>query len=275
MQDSKKLYKVVIGNDSFITPYRNFKFELGKEYHCDNFNDNHNINCAAGFYSTEIEGLIYTWLDFANYRVIETENWGRNVKYDIYKWRWEYTKGIRVVPIEEIKALALAEEERIGYKLSEALFPIRPFQKDTIHIGEKDIDSIKKYGAVLKYEFMDVMEIITESVNDKKLINILENSFVDVFVEVSTKVKSEICHFRKDKGVYVDYLKMNNALSLSSWIYIASMFPNIKKWGDLGDYASEAFMAIAALWRKGIIVCYDGNDWYIIQKEKITKIDLE
>ena len=53
-----KLLKVL--NKDLKSPYQNFQFEIGKKYHCEDF-DESNKDCSSGFYATDIDGLPYAY----------------------------------------------------------------------------------------------------------------------------------------------------------------------------------------------------------------------
>jgi hypothetical protein len=65
------------------------------------------------------------------------------VEIDQFKRRYERIKLIRQVPNEEVKELALALESKVGYKLSEALFPVNLMVKYGAYTQEK---MLKSYG---------------------------------------------------------------------------------------------------------------------------------
>ena len=72
----KKLYKVL--NKDMASPFQNFKYEIGKEYICKDFDENINNDCSKGFYATDIEGLPYSFNIFKkiqfNYNIININN---------------------------------------------------------------------------------------------------------------------------------------------------------------------------------------------------------
>ena len=49
-----KLLKVL--NQDLKSPYQKFKFEIGKKYHCEDFDESEQ-ECSRGFYANDIDGL--------------------------------------------------------------------------------------------------------------------------------------------------------------------------------------------------------------------------
>ena len=116
-----KLYKVL--NQDLKSPYQNFQFEIGKKYHCENFNTS-DEECSRGFYATDIDGLPYAYN--IHRKVFECEVGGKSKEFNIYKRRYENMKLIREVPREELVKLAKPRDLILGYKLSEIINPINP-----------------------------------------------------------------------------------------------------------------------------------------------------
>ena len=111
-------------NKDLKSPYQNFKFEIGKKYHCKDF-DESDKECSNGFYATDIDGLPYAYN--IHRKVFECEVWGRSKEFDIYKRRYENMKLIREVNKKKLVKLAKPRDLILGYKLSEVINPINPF----------------------------------------------------------------------------------------------------------------------------------------------------
>ena len=119
-----QLYKVL--NKDMHSPFQDFAFERGKEYICKDFDDNPNNACSKGFYATDIDGLPYTYNIHRD--VWESEVGGKSVEIDQFKRRYETFKVLELVDKCSLKQLALEWELKVGYRLSEVLFPINPLQ---------------------------------------------------------------------------------------------------------------------------------------------------
>ena len=141
----KLMYKVLKRDETgkLVSPIQDFEYIPGKEYYCQNFDTDRNRECSHGFYATDIDGLIYSFRNLPKYEVWEVEVGGRKVEIDQFKRRYERIKLIRQVPNEEVKELALALESKVGYKLSEALFPVNLMVKYGAYTQEK---MLKSYG---------------------------------------------------------------------------------------------------------------------------------
>jgi hypothetical protein len=147
MGSGKKFYKVL--NSDMLSPSFKFKYKLGKEYHCDNFDSNKNVDCTYGFYATEFEGIPFHFSEIKRRRVFECDVRGKEVRFDLYKHRHEYIRLTREIPYDELKEMAEKEEERLGYKLSEVLFPAFLHPSSPVKRGfmlkRSDIDLAKKW----------------------------------------------------------------------------------------------------------------------------------
>src|SRR5690606_11221879 len=143
----KLMYKVLKRDKTgkLVSPIQDFEYIPGKEYYCQNFDTDRNRECSHGFYATDIDGLIYSFRNLLKYEVWEVEVGGRKVEINQFKRRYERIKLIRQVPSEEVKELALALESKVGYKLSEALFPVNPFKIKAQSVTEQEIELLKRW----------------------------------------------------------------------------------------------------------------------------------
>ena len=144
------MYKVLKRVDGkCVSPFQEYKYEPGKQYECEDFDSNPHKDCSRGFHATGIDGLIYSFRNLPGYEVWEVETGGRSVEINQFKRRYEQIKLIREVPLDEVKELALAEEEKVGYKLAEALFPVNPLLvKRTGPVTEDEIELLKKWDSI-------------------------------------------------------------------------------------------------------------------------------
>ena len=97
----KQLYKVLKGD--LVSPFQNFQYELGKKYHCDNFDATFSNPCSNGFYATDLDGLPYTFRYNKNQLIILCNVWGKEVEIDLYKRRYGNIELIEVLPFSQIK----------------------------------------------------------------------------------------------------------------------------------------------------------------------------
>jgi len=135
-------------DENMQSPFREFKYEVDKWYHCKNFDENPAEDCSYGFYATGIEGLTYAYQK--GRRVFEVEVDGKNVNIDTLKRRWEKMKIVRELTADEIKKLAKEYEPICGYKLCEALFPFNPLidGNPRHRVTKKDIKNLNKWASV-------------------------------------------------------------------------------------------------------------------------------
>ena len=216
--------KLKVLNSNLTSPFKEFKYELGKQYVCENFNSDPTQDCAEGFYATDIEGLFYSFN--IDRKVYEVEVEGKQVIFDQFKQRFEKQTLIREVPFEEIKELALAEEVRLGYKLSEILFPVNPLLIESEPVTEKEIALLREWASVRASVRASVWASVWDSVG------------ASVWDSVGDSVED----------------------SVEAYIY--SLFPNIKDWKYINHKEGEnPFQSAIDLWHKGLVPSFDEHTW--------------
>lgn len=231
----KQLYKVL--DKDLVSPFQKFQYEVGKEYRCNNFNEDASMDCASGFYATDIKGLPYSFN--ACKKVFLCEVWGRSVEIDAFKRRYSRIRLLEEVPHAEIKRLAMEKEVEVGYKLAEALFPVNPLlvkRSDTVSADE--IALLKKWHSVIYSVGHNVWRSVIHSVRH----SIGHSVVYSVGLSVIHSVGLSVGH--------------------SVWAYIGTLFPNIKNWKYIDHKEGEyPFQSGADLWRAGLVPSYDGNTW--------------
>ena len=145
-----KLYKVVLNNNGkLVSPYQDFEFVPNKKYICTDFDTDTTEDCSRGFYATDIEGLTYAFRNLPCYEIWECEVGGRKVEINAYKRRYEEFQLIRKAEKEEVIFLAKNKEQELGWKLSEALYPINPFiDRKCSEVTEQDIELLKQWASI-------------------------------------------------------------------------------------------------------------------------------
>ena len=156
-----KLLKVL--NKDLKSPYQDFQFEIGKKYHCEDF-DESNKDCSSGFYATGIDGLPYAYN--IHRKVFECEVGGKSKEFNIYKRRYENMKLIREVSKDELIELAKPRDLILGYKLSEVINPINPLltKQRREKVTDKEIELLKQWGTVWDSVRGSVWDSVCESV---------------------------------------------------------------------------------------------------------------
>ena len=144
-----KLLKVL--HKDLTSPYQGFEFELGKTYVCDDF-DTSDEECSNGFYAVGFNGLVYAInKDGKKHSVFEVEVGGRSKEFNQFKRRYEEITIVRELSDDEIKEGLLACEEKEGYKVCEACYPIHPFSVEPIPLedAKKLLQEWKKVWALI------------------------------------------------------------------------------------------------------------------------------
>jgi hypothetical protein len=222
----KTLYKVL--NKDKCSPFQDFKYRIGEKYHCKDFDTDKNIQCSNGFYATDIDGLIYSFR--LNRKVFSCEVWGKEIEIDEFKRRYENIRIIKEIPHSDIKQMALKIEDKIGYRLSEALFPVYPFEIDYNKVTKKDIELLKKWVSV----WASVEDSVGASVWDS------------VWDSVGNSVRDSV----------------GDSVRASVWAYYSSLFFNINQWKYIKHRKGvNPFQSCIDLWHKGLVPSYDGRTW--------------
>jgi hypothetical protein len=252
----KPMYKVLKRNETgkLVSPIQNFEYIPGKEYYCQDFDTDRNRECSHGFYATDIDGLIYSFHNLPGYEVWEVEVGGRKVEIDQFKRRYERIKLIRQVPNEEVKELALALEPKVGYKLSEALFPVNPFKIKAQSVTEQEIELLKRWilvsASVRALVGASVWDLVWDSVRDSVSDLVSDLVWESVIASVNDSVSDLVW-----ESVWDSILDSVSA-------YVSSLFPNIKKWKHIDHPIGEnPFQPAIDLWHRGFVPSFDGKTW--------------
>ena len=143
------------------SPFKGFKFERQKWYHCPDF-DLGDDECSNGFYATPIDGLHYAYRP--GRRVFVAEVRGQSRIFDCMKQRYEDMMLTDELTTDQIKQMALDAEQRVGYRLSEVLFPINPLLLPKITPTEADIILLKQWASVFSSVGDSVFSSVWDSV---------------------------------------------------------------------------------------------------------------
>ena len=240
------MYKVLKRVDGrLLSPFQNYEYEVGKEYVCEDFDSNPENVCSQGLYATSIDGLIYSFRNLPEHCVYECEVSGRKVEIDQFKRRYEKIRLVREVSHEEIKQLALAEEERAGYKLAEALFPVHPLKikrRNPHSVTKGEIKLLKKWASVRDSVWASVGSSVWSSVEDSVWDSVGDSVWDSAWDSVGASVGASVGD--------------------SVWAYISSLFPNIKKWEYIEhEEGINPFQPCIDLWYRGLVPSFDGKTW--------------
>ncbi len=247
-----KLYKVL--NKDLISPYQGFEFELGKKYVCDDF-DTSDDECSKGFYAVDFNGLVYAINNGGQkHSVFEVEVGGRSKEFDQFKRRYEEITILRELAEDEIKTGLLACEEKEGYKVCEACYPIHPFAIEPILL-----EDAKK----LLQEWKKVMTSVGTSVWDSVRVSVWDSVWVSVRVSVWDSIGDSV---RASVGASV-----GDSVWASVWAYISSLFTNIEQWKYVKHEAGvNPFQSGINLWKGGYVPSFDKKTWRLHTKNGIV-----
>ena len=229
MFDLILLLKVL--NKNMTSPFKGFKFERNKWYHCPDF-DLGDDECSNGFYATPIDGLHYAYRPWR--RVFVAEVRGQSRIFDCMKQRYEDMMLTDELTTDQIKQMALDAEQRVGYRLSEVLFPINPLLLPKITPTEADIILLKQWASVFSSVWDSVWDSVRDSVFSSVWASVRDSVWDSVWASVGDSVGA----------------------------YIGSLFPAITKW----EYVNHTpgvypFQSAVDLWRRGLVPSYLGGVW--------------
>ena len=243
-----KLLKVL--NKDLTSPYQGFEFELGKKYVCDDFDTSDN-ECSKGFYAVDFNGIVYALnRSGRKHSVFEVEVGGRSKEFNQFKRRYEEITILRELTDDEIKEGLLACEEKEGYKVCEACYPIHPFSVEPI-----PLEDAKK----LLQEWKKVWASVRASVGASVWASVRASVGASVWDSVGASVWDSV----RDS--------VRASVGDSVWAYVSSLFPNIKKWKYIyHEECVNPFQSCIDLWKGGYVPSFDGKVWRLHTKAGIV-----
>ncbi len=251
--------KLKVLNPGLISPFQSFQYEIGKEYVSKDFDDDVTEDCSAGYYATDIEGLPYSWNIHRECWEVEVN--GKSVIFNQYKQRFEKQTIIRKVEREEMISLAKAEEERLGYLLSEVLFPVNPVLLNRKNVIDKEVELLKQWASVRASVWASVWASVRDSVRDSVGDSVGDSVWASVWDSVGASVRDSV---RDSVGDSVRASVVD-----SVWAYISSLFPNINKWKYIKHKEGvNPFQSGIDLWRAGLVPSFDSKTWRLHGGEK-------
>ena len=203
-------------------------YEIGVWQHCENFDTSDN-ECAPGFYVIPVSELIHYHRPWLGTKVLPAEIKGSSRIFTAAKQRYEYMKLDNPLSDEEIKKLCKEIEPELGYKLSEALYPVNPLLLPKTAVTDKDIKLLRQWDSVGD----SIMESVWNSVCDS-----------------------------------VGYSVWDSVWN-SVGAYIGSLFPSIGKWEYKNhEHSQYPFQSAVNLWYRGLVPSFDGKIWRLHSGEK-------
>jgi hypothetical protein len=267
------MYKVL--KPGRVSPYQEFVYELGKWYECADFAADHDAGhngCASGFYAVEIEGLPYSYRKGDH--IYEVEVGGRNVKWDIYKWRWERLRLVRECSPAEVKRDAREAEARLGYKLTEILWPIDPRRVRRSAIRPKDVAFLGEWASL----GVSLRDSLGASLRDSlwaSLRALLGDSLWDsLWASLGVSLRDSLWDSLWASLWDSLWDSLGGLLWDSLGAYAVSLFPNITEWKHLTHKQHATVLKCAELWRRGIVPLKDDDGWALYRArgwKRLTK----
>ena len=255
-----KLYKVL--NKDLTSPYQGFQFEIDKKYVCDDF-DTSDEECSKGFYAVDFNGLVYAINNCGQkHSVFEVEVGGRSKEFNQFKRRYEEITILRELTEDEIKEGLLACEEKEGYRVYEACYPVHPFEVNPMPLedAKKLLEEWKKVWALIwasvRGSIWDsVWASVKASVMDSVKDSVMASARASVWASVWDSVRASV----------------GDSVWDSVWAYISSLFPNIKKWKYVShEDGVNPFQSCIDLWKGGYVPNFDGKTWRLHTKAGIV-----
>ena len=247
-----KLLKVL--NKNLTSPYQGFQFELGKKYVCENF-DTSDDECSCGFYAVDFNGLVYAINNCGQkHSVFEVEVGGSSKEFNQFKRRYEEITILRELTEDEIKVGLLACEEKEGYRVYEACYPVHPFE-----VNPMPLEDAKKLLEEWEKVRASVLDSVWDSVWDSVGESVMASVRASVWASVRASVRDSVWASVRD----------------SVWAYISSLFPNIKKWKYINHKEGvNPFKSCIDLWKGGYVPSFDGKTWRLHTKDGIVWEDV-
>jgi len=251
-----KLLKVL--NKDLTSPYQGFQFEIGKKYVCDDF-DTSDEECSNGFYAVDFNGLVYAINNGGQkHSVFEVEVGGRSKEFNQLKRRYEEITILRELTDDEIKEGLLACEEKEGYRVYEACYPVHPFE-----VNPMPLEDAKK----LLQEWKKVWASVGDSVGDSVRDSVGYSVMASVRDSVRASVRASVGDSVRDSVMAL----VGASVMASVWAYISSLFPNIKKWKYVNhEDGVNPFQSCIDLWKGGYVPSFDGKTWRLHTKAGIV-----
>jgi len=253
------------------SPFQDFKYEMGEEYICPDFDENINNPCSNGFYATDLNGLPYSFN--VNKEVFACEVSGKSVELDQFKRRYEKISLTKKVSHSNLRALV--KDYKCDYDLLSVLFPTHPLKLKPKKLQKKDMDNLKKWVSVWASFGASVWVSVRASVRASVGESVGASVGTSVWTSVGTSVWGSVGDSVVDSvwesvGASVwgsVWTSIGDSVGDSVGAYISSVFPNIKKWKyvDHHEDGVNPFWPCIDLWKRGFVPSFDGKTWRLHQ----------
>jgi len=216
-----------------------------------------------------VSELIHYHKPWRGTKVLPAEIKGKSKILFASKQRYEYMKLGNPLSDEQIKAMCKEIEPKIGYKLSEALYPVNPLLGAKATVSDEDLDLLKQWDSVVNRVWGSVVNRVWDNVMNSVWNNVMNSVWNNVGDSVGKSVRDRI---RKSVWNSVGNSVGNSAwynVSYSISAYIGSLFPSINIWKyknhEQGQYP---FQSAVNLWYRGLVPSFDGKIWRLHSGEK-------
>ena len=251
----KTLYKVL--NKDLTSPFQGFQYEIGKEYVCEDFDTSHEV-CSRGFYATELEGIIYSWVNDGSKGVFEVEVGGESKEFDLYKNRYEKQTIVREIPKEELEGKLKELQKEISYNVYDI------YSATNMLVGEPK-EVTEEVKQLLK-EWASVRDSSRDSIGASVVGSVRASVRGSVWDSVWSSVGKSVWY---SVGKSVWYSVRGSVLAFSAAV-VSSYFPEVTFEGD--------FSSALKLWERGFIAVKEGSTWRLLSgkdRKEIFSISVE
>lgn len=239
-------------------------YEIGVWQHCENF-DTCDNECAPGFYVIPVSELIHYHRPWLGTKVLPAEIKGSSKIFSADKQRYEYMKLGNPLSDEQIKAMCKEIEPELGYKLSEALYPVNPLLLPKATVTDEDLELLKQWNSVKNSVGCSVWDSVCDSVQNSVGCRVWNSVRDSVKNSVGYRVWDSVCDSVRNSVRN----SVKNSVGNSVWAYIGSLFPNIGKWEYKNhEHSQYPFQSAVNLWYRGLVPSFDGKIWRLHSGEK-------
>jgi hypothetical protein len=254
---NKVRYKVL--RNDLTSPYNSFQYELDRWYHEPHIGDYGNNGCQVGLYAGSIEALLYRGVWRSNEAVYRCRVKGRQAGQPPLKECWEYLQVVERVEEPEVRRLAKRLHKKLGYNLTECLYPIDPLRIERGPVTDAEIQLLREWAQMRReLALMRTRNLVRTSVWD----SVQNSKWNSVWDSVGNSVWGSV---RRTVGNSVwDSVgsAVWDSVGKTVWDYIGSLFPNIQQWCYMDcEPGVYPFRAGADLWRAGLVPSFDGTVW--------------
>jgi hypothetical protein len=253
-------------------------YEIGVWHHCEDF-DTSEKECAPGFYVIPVSELIHYHKPWRGTKVLPAEIKGKSKIFSA-KRRYEYMKLGNPLSDEQIKAMCKEIEPKIGYRLSEALYPVNPLLLPKATVNDEDIELLKQWYRVRKNVVISVWHSVRDSFWSRVRYSVWYSVWDSVGDSFWSRVRYSVWYSVRDSvgdNVWYSVIdswdgvadSVTDSVTDSVSAYFGSLFPNIQRWKYINhETGVYPFQPAVDLWCRGLVPSFDGKIWRLHSGEK-------